>query len=172
MALYESYCVIKKGTHITMKKATKKVAGVSEDFVQEKGAHTIYFGKTFIGGKDIDPDNHKTWGKEGIRDHRIRRKKSKCYKGKEGFDMAVLAVVNENSIPYECRRDRYLIHSEEYAIILTTRLIEYFKKYYPDLLARKDVTPGRRGGEKEAYVVYMAFLESKYDIGWWVMHVQ
>lgn len=158
--VYNKYKIIEDKT---MKKATGAIVRNIKKFIKNrrrrasgnKIVHNIYFGKTNINGEHIKLDKPKTWGKKGI---------NRAYKAPY---MLVLAVVDNECIPEKCMEDKYITHSEEYAITLRTRLIEYFrdKKHYSHLMASTDLTGGRRSENRKGYVVYMTFsLKGKYDL--------
>ena len=125
----------------------------------------FYIGKTHIRARqdrEFDPTDTTSWDMRGIMS-RFQSHRQTHY-GRDG--LIVLAVVTRNSIPADCMDMQYIIHQEEYTLILERRLIERFTAAGDQRLANRGTDPGNTDhGASPAYVVYMTFTIDDKAVG-------
>lgn len=130
----------------------------------------VYVGKSHVRKlkkKPFDPKAPNTWRLDDGVNKRYSDHVKKCY-GKNG--LIVVAVVTNESIPADCKKDGYITHQEEYALTLEKRLIQNFRKEEKDMedddkrLANKTTAPGNTDQVKAVgYLIYIAFALSKFN---------
>ncbi len=162
------FVLIKKKTMTkAVKKVSEKIKKCAKDIRKGWGSSIdkLYIGKTPISAArhdGFDARNPETWTLDGgIHKHYDDHLKDDF--GRNG--LIVVAVVTKESIPRKCKRDGYITHHEEYALILKKCLIEKLKE--DGKLAAKLVNrpryPGRLDQRESAgYAIYITFsMKSK-----------
>ncbi len=122
----------------------------------ERPIKKFYIGKSHFHSRrncSFSPENPATWRLENGINQRYRDHLSMDH-GRNG--LIVLAVVTKESIPLSCLRSSYILHQEEYSLILEKRLIQHFRN--DSRLANRTQEPGKTDNENSiAYAVYMTF---------------
>ena len=139
----------------THQRATTCLADIKKD--RNRLVQHFYIGKTHIRARqdrEFDPTDTTSWDMTGIRG-RFQAHRQTHY-GRDG--LIVLAVVTRETIPADCMDMQYIIHQEEYTLILERRLIERFTAAGDQRLANRGTDPGNTDrGASSGYVVYMTF---------------
>lgn len=145
----------------TITEATERVSDNIDERIKDISKVTeFYIGKSHIRCKkrvSFDAEKSSTWKLDDGINGRYREHKEKSY-GQDGLFVA--AVITKESIPRSCREDGYIIHQEEYALVLEKRLI---KKYHENgdtksKLANRTLSPGNTDRAPSiGYVIYIAF---------------
>ena len=144
----------------------------SGEFLSDRTIAKVYIGKTYleqkrkpgrgIGFQKFDPDDHRTWKKNGIssrwQDHKKEKKNTDgtVLYGRDG--LVVLGAITRETVLNTCRGR---VHQEDFALAMEQKLLHHY------LLSRSDprvpvvnetFTTGRTTKRRcIAYVIYMAF---------------
>ena len=146
---------ITEATETVTQNIDKLVSDISEG---SKEVTKFYIGKSHFrtrsGKRIIDPKNPHTWRLDNGINGRYQDHRGQPY-GQNG--LLVVAVITSKSIPENCKAAGYIIHQEEYALVLEKRLIQKYKDD-PMLANKPSYRTGNTDDEKSiGYVIYIAF---------------
>ena len=122
----------------------------------------IYIGKTYMqrkrkpgGFRKFDPDDHKTWKKNGI-SSRWGDHKWKDY-GRDG--LVVLGAITRQTVIDTCG-GQCRVHQEDFTLAMEQKLLHHYLLSHPDPrvpVVNKTFATGKTTRRSIAYAVYMAF---------------
>ena len=120
----------------------------------------IYIGKTYMqrkrrpgGFRTFDPDDHKTWKKNGI-SSRWGDHKRKDY-GRDG--LVVLGAITRQTVIDTCGR-QCRVHQEDFTLAMEQKLLHHYLLSHPDpRVVNETFATGKTTRRSIAYAVYMAF---------------
>ena len=151
----KKYLIEQKTITQAVKKASRHVEAIDDiDFT------TLELRKTYIRkkGKTFDLYNTGTWDTENV--GRIES----VFK-KMGKEVQIVAVVTEESIQSNGKADGYIMTTEEYAMVLKKRLIEYFEYYKGKLCTKRtcSFSGNQNNNSSSAYIIYTAYSKRKHS---------